>query len=288
MKGTKAKAVPASTKPSQVKTVGVIKKKTNQVSQQKPTSTKLPTFASSAVFAMPITSNAIDKHLFLKLHRVNSSPDEAQEEPTSTLFVSNISTEEATSESFTRTMETLFHKEVEHVHSPEENSQRIALVTFSNPVQESSLLKLTCEDTKQIKLAIANESSSSTFVSNIINQYQSIRQTRFALAKQADEQVLQMEQDRAKQLQQENEPIVDDDGFTLVVSKKPAAVVTKKPKAVTMQQVKKKPRIMDESLSFYKFERKRLGKVQQVKLKDQFKLDIQKAERLKNELLLQS
>lgn len=251
--------------------------------------TKLRTFASGAVFELPLEN----KSVFVKVHR----QQDAQEESGRILFVSNIAREE--SASLVPVLESLLSVQVSKL---EQGEHRVALVHFAASV-ESKLKHLACETTSKLRLSYQPPSGGGV-VSEWLDAYSQIRTSRMALAEAADLAVVEMEQAAALALDRQNKaPIVDDDGFTMVVSKKKDAVVVgrKLPTAAPSKPPSKKrakpssssssastaAEQEQDSLKFYKFERKRLRKESQIKLKDQFKLDQQKAERIKTELLLQ-
>ncbi|KAH9256348.1 hypothetical protein BASA81_005581 [Batrachochytrium salamandrivorans] len=246
--------------------------------------TKLKTFASGAVFEIPLEN----KSLFVKVHRPSHQQDQ-QEESGRILFVSNIAKEE--SSSLTPLFESLFNIQVSKL---EQGEQRVALVYFTSSV-ENKLKHLTCETTRKLRLSY-HQSKDDGMVNEWLNSYSQIRTSRMALAEAADLAVVEMEQATALALDKQNKaPIVDDDGFTMVVSKKKDVVMTAVKKLPVPKSSKKRVKpssntsvvTEQDSLKFYKFERKRLRKESQIRLKDQFKLDQQKAERIKTELLLQ-
>lgn len=262
------------------------KKSGKTVAAVAPSQTKLTAYASGAVFAMPLGN----KHVFVKIHHKHSAEADGKNEG-KILFVSNIAYDEAPS--LKPIFESLFNSKVEDVEASKE--QRIALVSFAGAV-DKKLQALTCEKTNKLSLQSSNAQEEEDLVDKWISAYKRIRPTRAALAEAADQAVVDMEEAAAEAaVEQEKLPVVDSDGFTMVVSKKNKStaaaggvVVAKKKTKLTAtgnKPSKKRSKMVDEdSLKFYKFERKRLRQESQIKLKDQFKLDQQKAERIKLEL----
>jgi hypothetical protein len=127
-----------------------------------------------------------------------------------------------------------------------------------------------------------------------LEEYKRARPDRLTIGREADEAMEEFEKIQQEEQERLNAPIVDEEGFTLVVSKRsnkrpPPSTAMKDGKSLSSKQPKtvtkkRKKQLMDENLSFYKFERKRQRQVEMSKLKDQFKNDRKRVQRLRSEI----
>ena len=128
-----------------------------------------------------------------------------------------------------------------------------------------------------------------------LKRYRESRPDRTVIGRQADLSMEDLSRQEDELRNQPRRPLVDEEGFTLVVGPKKRTASVKpnasKRKRLSSPYVnvenkpkKKKGRIMDEKLTFYKFERKRLRSKEVHKLQEDFKIARKKAERLKAEM----
>ena len=254
--------------------------------KKKKTLTPLASLASS-FYVLPLhrtsvldNSQPYVKYLYVKAREIDGI---------ATLIVSNISIED-TKDSLRILFEALSELKVTHV---EIGKDRLAVLKFEGVIdlEESFLKRISQEDCLSLPVDVSSPSNIGvSCVEKWLAEYKTSRPDRITISRDADERMAEIEHAEEEHRQMAKQPQVDEDGFTLVAPKKRklATKISGGDNTTKKQKLKepepKRKRLMDENLSFYKFERRRQRNAEVAKLKIQMKNDIKRADRLRVEL----
>ena len=238
---------------------------------------------SSSFYAIPLVktsllnpSQSFVKHLYVKARQVDEI---------ATLIVSNISVED-TEESLKRLFERLSGLQVSSI---EIGKDRLAVIRFEGvpDLEDAFLKRISREDCLTLELEDKGEIQQSC-IDKWMAQYRNSRPDRAIIGREADERIAELDRLEKERIEKSRQPQVDEDGFTLVVStsKKRAKPASNNQEGARERKEpeRKRKRLMDEKLSFYKFEKRRLRNQELAKLKAQMKNDLKRVDRLKSEM----